>query len=43
MAEEKLTGKIAAERIRKMETPRPPDGIIEGSGRWEMRPALFRT
>jgi 4-hydroxy-4-methyl-2-oxoglutarate aldolase len=30
MAEKKLTGKIAAERIRKMETPRPPDGIIEG-------------
>jgi 4-hydroxy-4-methyl-2-oxoglutarate aldolase len=30
MAERKLTGKIAAERIRKMETPRPPDGIIEG-------------
>jgi 4-hydroxy-4-methyl-2-oxoglutarate aldolase len=30
MAEKKLTGKIAGERIRKMETPRPPDGIIEG-------------
>src|SRR5678810_269250 len=30
MAEKKLTGKIARERIRMMETPRPPDGIIEG-------------
>ena len=30
MAERKLTGKIAAERIRKMETPRPPEGVIEG-------------
>jgi 4-hydroxy-4-methyl-2-oxoglutarate aldolase len=30
MAEKKLTGKIAAERIRKMEAPRPPDRIIEG-------------
>ena len=30
MAEPKLTGKIARERIRRMETPRPPDGIIEG-------------
>jgi 4-hydroxy-4-methyl-2-oxoglutarate aldolase len=30
MAKKKLTGKIAAERIRMMETPRPPDGIIEG-------------
>ena len=30
MAEKKLTGKIAAERIRKMEAPRPPDGVIEG-------------
>jgi 4-hydroxy-4-methyl-2-oxoglutarate aldolase len=30
MAEKKLTGKIAAERIRMIETPRPPDGIIEG-------------
>jgi 4-hydroxy-4-methyl-2-oxoglutarate aldolase len=30
MAEKKLTGKIAAERIRMKETPRPPDGIIEG-------------
>src|SRR5688500_18379141 len=30
MTERKLTGKIARERIRKMETPRPPDGIIEG-------------
>jgi 4-hydroxy-4-methyl-2-oxoglutarate aldolase len=26
----KLTGKIARERIRLMETPRPPAGIIEG-------------
>jgi regulator of RNase E activity RraA len=30
MAERKLTGKIAAERIRKMETPRPPEEVIEG-------------
>ncbi len=30
MAEKKLTGKIARERIRMMETPRPPAGIIEG-------------
>jgi regulator of RNase E activity RraA len=30
MAEIKLTGKIARERIRMMETPRPPPGIIEG-------------
>ena len=30
MVEKKLTGKIAGERIRMMETPRPPDGIIEG-------------
>ena len=30
MAERKLTGKIARERIRLMETPRPPEGIIEG-------------
>jgi regulator of RNase E activity RraA len=30
MAEKKLTGKIARERIRLMETPRPPEGIIEG-------------
>jgi len=30
MAEKKLTGKIARERIRLMETPRPPDGIIDG-------------
>jgi 4-hydroxy-4-methyl-2-oxoglutarate aldolase len=30
MAEKRLTGKIAAERIRMIETPRPPDGIIEG-------------
>jgi regulator of RNase E activity RraA len=26
----KLTGKIAEERIRMMETPRPPQGLIEG-------------
>jgi regulator of RNase E activity RraA len=30
MAEKKLTGKIARERIRMLETPRPPAGIIEG-------------
>jgi regulator of RNase E activity RraA len=30
MAEKKLTGKIARERIRMMETPRAPEGIIEG-------------
>ena len=30
MAEKKLTGKIPRERIRMMETPRPPEGIIEG-------------
>jgi 4-hydroxy-4-methyl-2-oxoglutarate aldolase len=30
MGEKKLTGKIARERIRMMETPRPPDGIITG-------------
>ena len=30
MAEKKLTGKIARERIRLMETPRPLEGIIEG-------------
>jgi 4-hydroxy-4-methyl-2-oxoglutarate aldolase len=30
MGEKKLTGKIARERIRLMETPRPPVGIIEG-------------
>jgi 4-hydroxy-4-methyl-2-oxoglutarate aldolase len=30
MTEKKLTGKIARERIRMMETPRPPEGIIEG-------------
>jgi 4-hydroxy-4-methyl-2-oxoglutarate aldolase len=30
MAEKKLTGKIARERILIMETPRPPDGVIEG-------------
>src|SRR6266850_4670142 len=30
MAEKKLTGKIARERIRMMETPRPAEGIIEG-------------
>ena len=29
MAEKKLTGKIARERILMMETPRAPDGIIE--------------
>lgn len=30
MAEKKLTGKIPRERIRLMETPRPPKGILEG-------------
>jgi 4-hydroxy-4-methyl-2-oxoglutarate aldolase len=30
VTEKKLTGKIARERIRRMETPRPPDGVIEG-------------
>jgi hypothetical protein len=30
VTEKKLTGKIARERIRLMETPRPPDGIVEG-------------
>jgi 4-hydroxy-4-methyl-2-oxoglutarate aldolase len=30
MIEKKLTGKIPRERIRFMETPRPPAGIIEG-------------
>jgi regulator of RNase E activity RraA len=30
MPEKKLTGKISRERIRLMETPRPPEGIIEG-------------
>lgn len=30
MAEKKLTGKIARERIRLMEAPRPPAGILDG-------------
>ncbi|MGH7928158.1 MAG: RraA family protein [Candidatus Binatia bacterium] len=30
MAEKQLTGKIARERIRLMETPRPPEGLIQG-------------
>jgi regulator of RNase E activity RraA len=30
MADKKLTGKIARERIRLMETPRPPEEIIAG-------------
>ena len=30
MTERKLTGKIARERIRMMETPPPPEGILEG-------------
>jgi 4-hydroxy-4-methyl-2-oxoglutarate aldolase len=30
MTEKKLTGKITRERIRLMETPRPPEGLIEG-------------
>ena len=30
MPDKKLTGKIIRERIRLMESPRPPEGIIEG-------------
>ena len=30
MAEKKLTGKIARERIRSMEAPLPPQGLIDG-------------
>lgn len=30
MMEKKLTGKIARERIHLMQTPRPPEGVIEG-------------
>ena len=30
VAERKLTGKIARERIRLIEIPRPPEGVIEG-------------
>jgi len=30
MAEKELTGKIARDRIRLLETPRPPPGLIEG-------------
>ena len=30
MVEKKLTGKIPREHIRLMETPRAPDGVIEG-------------
>lgn len=30
MVERRLTGKIAAERIRAYEVPRPPEGLIEG-------------
>lgn len=30
MAELKLTGKIARERIRLLQTPRPPEGIVAG-------------
>ena len=30
MPDKKLTGKITRERIRLMESPRPPEGIIEG-------------
>jgi 4-hydroxy-4-methyl-2-oxoglutarate aldolase len=30
VAGKKLTGKIAPDRIRLMEVPRPPDGVIEG-------------
>ena len=32
MPDKKLTGKIARERIRLMEAPRPPDGLIEDGG-----------
>jgi regulator of RNase E activity RraA len=28
--DQKLTGKIAPERIRMMETPRPPEGLLDG-------------
>jgi regulator of RNase E activity RraA len=30
MASKQLTGKIAPERIRLYETPRPPEGVVEG-------------
>ena len=40
MAEKKLTGKIARERIRLMEAPRPPAGIIEGFARWATRSGI---
>ena len=30
MVDKKLTGKILRERIRLMETPRPPEGLVEG-------------
>jgi 4-hydroxy-4-methyl-2-oxoglutarate aldolase len=30
MTEKKLTGKISRERIRLMETPRPPEDVVEG-------------
>ena len=30
MAEKKLTGRIAADRIRMQSTPKPPQGVIEG-------------
>jgi regulator of RNase E activity RraA len=30
VAEKQLTGKIAAERIRAFEAPRPPQGVVEG-------------
>jgi 4-hydroxy-4-methyl-2-oxoglutarate aldolase len=30
VAEKKLTGKIAPDRIRLMEVPRPPAGLIDG-------------
>ena len=29
MSENKLTGKIARERIRLMQVPRPPEGLID--------------
>jgi hypothetical protein len=43
MADKKITGKIARERIRMMETPRPPDGIIEGFRALGDAPVLSRT
>ena len=43
MAEKKLTGKIARERIRLMETPPAPVGIIEEQGLSpDVRQKIFR-